>query len=155
MVLTEAFAAGTPVVASEIAGYADVVSDGVDGILIPPGDPQRLAEELQRAASRARSGVAAMAIARPGSAEPLRLAADRGPGRDASTSGRSTLPARRADRLTRRSAVRFAPADGAAARPRPRGFPRRTRFPPTASSRRRRRSRAASASAPAASSASA
>jgi phosphatidyl-myo-inositol alpha-mannosyltransferase len=47
MVLTEAFASGTPVVASEIAGYADVVSDGVDGVLIPPGDPQRLAEELQ------------------------------------------------------------------------------------------------------------
>jgi phosphatidyl-myo-inositol alpha-mannosyltransferase len=48
MVLTEAFAAGTPVIASEIAGYSDVVSDGVDGILVPPGDPQRLAEELQR-----------------------------------------------------------------------------------------------------------
>lgn len=48
MVLTEAFAAGTPVIASDIAGYSDVVSDGVDGVLIPPGDPQRLAEELQR-----------------------------------------------------------------------------------------------------------
>jgi phosphatidylinositol alpha-mannosyltransferase len=48
MVLTEAFAAGTPVIASEIAGYSDVVTDGVDGILVPPGDPQRLAEELQR-----------------------------------------------------------------------------------------------------------
>jgi len=49
MVLTEAFATGTPVIASEIAGYSDVVTDGVDGILIPPADPQRLAEELQRA----------------------------------------------------------------------------------------------------------
>jgi phosphatidyl-myo-inositol alpha-mannosyltransferase len=49
MVLTEAFAAGTPVIASEIAGYSDVVSDGIDGVLVPPGDPQRLAEELQRA----------------------------------------------------------------------------------------------------------
>ena len=48
MVLTEAFAAGTPVIASHIAGYADVVTDGVDGILVPPADPQRLAEELQR-----------------------------------------------------------------------------------------------------------
>jgi phosphatidyl-myo-inositol alpha-mannosyltransferase len=48
MVLTEAFAAGTPVIASEIAGYADVVNDGVDGVLVPPADPQRLAEELQR-----------------------------------------------------------------------------------------------------------
>jgi phosphatidylinositol alpha-mannosyltransferase len=49
MVLTEAFAAGTPVIASNIAGYRDVVSDGVDGMLVPPADPQRLAEELQRA----------------------------------------------------------------------------------------------------------
>ncbi len=49
MVLTEAFAAGTPVIASNIAGYADVVADGVDGILVPPADPQRLAEELQAA----------------------------------------------------------------------------------------------------------
>ncbi len=49
MVLTEAFAASTPVVASGIAGYRDVVTDGVDGVLVPPADPQRLAEELQRA----------------------------------------------------------------------------------------------------------
>jgi phosphatidyl-myo-inositol alpha-mannosyltransferase len=47
MVLIEAFAAGTPVVASQIAGYSDVVSDGVDGVLVPPADAQRLAEELQ------------------------------------------------------------------------------------------------------------
>ena len=49
MVLTQAFAAGTPVIASGIAGYSDVVTDGLDGLLVPPGDPQRLAEELQRA----------------------------------------------------------------------------------------------------------
>jgi phosphatidylinositol alpha-mannosyltransferase len=49
MVLTEAFAAGTPVIASGIAGYRDVVTDGHDGVLVPPADPQRLAEELQRA----------------------------------------------------------------------------------------------------------
>jgi phosphatidyl-myo-inositol alpha-mannosyltransferase len=48
MVLTEAFAAGTPVIASAIAGYSDVVTDGTDGVLVPPADPQRLAEELQR-----------------------------------------------------------------------------------------------------------
>jgi phosphatidylinositol alpha-mannosyltransferase len=49
MVLTEAFAAGTPVIASNIAGYNDVVRDGVDGVLVPPADAQRLAEELQLA----------------------------------------------------------------------------------------------------------
>lgn len=49
MVLTEAFAAGTPVIASRIAGYSDVVTDGLDGVLVPPADAQRLAEELQRA----------------------------------------------------------------------------------------------------------
>jgi phosphatidylinositol alpha-mannosyltransferase len=47
MVLIEAFASGTPVIASNIAGYNDVVSDGVDGVLVPPADPQGLAEELQ------------------------------------------------------------------------------------------------------------
>ncbi|HET9094132.1 MAG TPA: lysylphosphatidylglycerol synthase domain-containing protein [Solirubrobacteraceae bacterium] len=47
MVLTEAFAAGTTVVASDIAGYRDVVSDGGDGLLVPPGDPQALAEALR------------------------------------------------------------------------------------------------------------
>jgi len=47
MVLIEAMAAGTPVIASRIAGYSDVVTDGVDGVLVPPADPQALAEELQ------------------------------------------------------------------------------------------------------------
>ena len=47
MVLTEAFAAGTPVVASDIAGYRDVVRDGVDGVLVPRGDAQVLAEALR------------------------------------------------------------------------------------------------------------
>ncbi|MDP4604460.1 MAG: lysylphosphatidylglycerol synthase domain-containing protein [Solirubrobacteraceae bacterium] len=47
MVLTEAFAAGTPVVASEIAGYRDVVDDGANGVLVPHGDPLALAETLR------------------------------------------------------------------------------------------------------------
>ena len=46
MVLTEAFAAGTPVVASDIAGYRDVVEQGGDGVLVPPGDALALAETL-------------------------------------------------------------------------------------------------------------
>ena len=47
MVLTEAFAAGRPAVASDIAGYRDVVRDGDTGILVPPADPQALAEALR------------------------------------------------------------------------------------------------------------
>ncbi|MFP5361114.1 MAG: lysylphosphatidylglycerol synthase domain-containing protein [Thermoleophilia bacterium] len=47
MVLTEAFAAGTPVVASDIAGYRDVVEHDVNGVLLPRGDATALAEQLR------------------------------------------------------------------------------------------------------------
>ncbi|MCW3038565.1 MAG: glycosyltransferase [Solirubrobacterales bacterium] len=47
MVLTEAFAQGTPVVASDIPGYRDVVREGVDGVLFPRGDATALAEALR------------------------------------------------------------------------------------------------------------
>ncbi|MCW3019927.1 MAG: Phosphatidylinositol alpha-mannosyltransferase, partial [Solirubrobacterales bacterium] len=47
MVLTEAFAAATPVLASDIPGYRDVVRDGTDGLLVPAGDPLALAEALR------------------------------------------------------------------------------------------------------------
>lgn len=47
MVLTEAFASGTPVVASDIAGYRDVVRDGTDGLLVPAADAVALGEALR------------------------------------------------------------------------------------------------------------
>ena len=50
MVLTEAFAAGTAVVASDIAGYRDVVRHREDGLLFPRGDAQALAETLRELA---------------------------------------------------------------------------------------------------------
>ncbi len=50
MVITEALAAGTPVLASDIPGYRDVLRDGVDGQLVPAGDPLALAEALRRLA---------------------------------------------------------------------------------------------------------
>ncbi len=50
MVLTEAFAAATPVVASDIPGYRDVVRDGRDGLLVAAGDALALAEALRRLA---------------------------------------------------------------------------------------------------------
>lgn len=43
MVLLEAMAAGVPVIASDIDGYAEVVEPGVDGLLVSPGDPAALA----------------------------------------------------------------------------------------------------------------
>jgi phosphatidylinositol alpha-mannosyltransferase len=54
MVLTEAFASGTPVVASNIAGYRDVVRDGVDGVLVQAADPLQLGEALHSLAENRR-----------------------------------------------------------------------------------------------------
>jgi len=63
MVLTEAFASGTPVIASDIAGYRDVVRHGVDGMLVPVGDAVELGESLRAlaldSAERARMSEAA------------------------------------------------------------------------------------------------
>ncbi|MBI5467082.1 MAG: glycosyltransferase family 4 protein [Candidatus Kerfeldbacteria bacterium] len=46
IVLLEAMAAGTPVVASDIDGYRWVVEPGVEGLLVPPRSPRHLAEAL-------------------------------------------------------------------------------------------------------------
>jgi phosphatidylinositol alpha-mannosyltransferase len=43
IVLVEAMAAGLPVVASDIPGYREVVRHQVEGMLVPPSDPRRLA----------------------------------------------------------------------------------------------------------------
>jgi glycosyltransferase involved in cell wall biosynthesis len=42
-VLSEAMAVGTPVVATRVGGLAEVVDDGVTGLLVEPGDPAALA----------------------------------------------------------------------------------------------------------------
>ncbi len=63
MVITEGLAAGTPVLASDIPGYRDVLRDGIDGQLVPAGDPLALAEALRllalEPARRARMATAA------------------------------------------------------------------------------------------------
>jgi glycosyltransferase involved in cell wall biosynthesis len=46
LVAREALAAGKAVVASSVQGLADAIDDGKTGLLVPPGDPQRLASAL-------------------------------------------------------------------------------------------------------------
>jgi len=50
IVLIEAMAAGAAVVASDIAGYRDVVSDGATGLLVRRGDPDSIAAGIVRLA---------------------------------------------------------------------------------------------------------
>lgn len=45
-VLLEAMASGIPVVASNIDGYASVITHGADGVLVRPNDPMALADAL-------------------------------------------------------------------------------------------------------------
>jgi len=45
--VVEASACGVPVVASRIGGFAEVVRDGMTGILIPPRDPSAIASALE------------------------------------------------------------------------------------------------------------
>ncbi len=48
VVLLEPMAAGTPVVASDLPGYRRVARDGVEALLVPPGDVDALAAALAR-----------------------------------------------------------------------------------------------------------
>ncbi|MFL6280520.1 MAG: glycosyltransferase [Vicinamibacterales bacterium] len=47
-IIREAFAAGVPIVASHLGGMSEMVRDGVDGLLFPPGDSVALAGVLRR-----------------------------------------------------------------------------------------------------------
>jgi glycosyltransferase involved in cell wall biosynthesis len=51
--LMEAMSAGLPVVATTVGGVPDVVTDDVEGLLVPPGRPDLLAEAVQRVAGDA------------------------------------------------------------------------------------------------------
>jgi glycosyltransferase involved in cell wall biosynthesis len=68
--LTEAAAAGRPIVATDVAGCREVVQPGLNGLLVPSGDPAALADALETlvrdAGLRARFGHAGrrMALAR-------------------------------------------------------------------------------------------
>jgi glycosyltransferase involved in cell wall biosynthesis len=47
-VLVEAMAAGAPVITTDVSGIPELVQDGENGVLIPPGDADRLAESVLR-----------------------------------------------------------------------------------------------------------
>lgn len=46
----EVLACGRPVVATRGSGFDEIIQDGVDGLLVPPDDPDELAAALRRAA---------------------------------------------------------------------------------------------------------
>jgi glycosyltransferase involved in cell wall biosynthesis len=47
-VLATAFRAGRPVIATAVGSFAEYVEDGVNGLLIQPGDPGALAGAIER-----------------------------------------------------------------------------------------------------------
>ncbi len=47
-VLLESMAMGVPVVATTVSAIPELVEDGNTGLLVPPGDPERLAEAMAR-----------------------------------------------------------------------------------------------------------
>jgi len=49
--LMEATSMGLPVVGTAVGGVPQVIADGVDGLIVPPGNPERLADALQRIVS--------------------------------------------------------------------------------------------------------
>lgn len=46
-VLVEGMLAGSPVVATRGGGVLEIIDDGINGVLVPPGDARALAEELR------------------------------------------------------------------------------------------------------------
>jgi glycosyltransferase involved in cell wall biosynthesis len=48
MVVLEAMAAGVPVVATRVEGVPEAIRDGVDGLIVPPSNPQALRDAIGR-----------------------------------------------------------------------------------------------------------
>jgi glycosyltransferase involved in cell wall biosynthesis len=76
--LMEALALGLPVVATAVGGVAETVTDGREGLLVPPEDPSALAEAiLSLAADPMRRTAMAAAAARAGERFDIRVAVRR------------------------------------------------------------------------------
>ncbi len=72
LVLLEAAAAGVPVVATTVGGIPEQVSDGIEALLVPPGDDRALADACRRILADRAFGarLAAAAADRLGRADP-------------------------------------------------------------------------------------
>jgi len=66
LVVLEAFAAGAPVLGARLGGIAELVRDGIDGELVPPGDAPAWAAAIERhAADRSRAEALRQGVAPP------------------------------------------------------------------------------------------
>jgi glycosyltransferase involved in cell wall biosynthesis len=73
LVLLEAMAVGLPAVSAAIPGPVEMIADGVDGVLVPSGDPAALAQALARVIATPQKARALGAAAR------AKVLADYGP----------------------------------------------------------------------------